>query len=530
MLLVVIMVLGLFTGCKKTSKKAGDNVLRVGIPQDVTVPDYDQNGLVLYLKEQTGVEIEWVFYASSASNYAQQLATACAANEKLPDVLIGFDGLGHYTINQYGEDGYFMDLTDLIEKHGKNYKKQLAGLPKDMQEYIKEKGTNTTNGEFYAMCRADILEIPDKMQSMMYINQTWLDAVGMKAPTTVAELEAVCEAFMTKDPNGNGEADEIPMLGDSTILYWLINAFVEYDNGGFNVNNGKVWDPLVTDEMRQGLTWINQLTEQGYLNEFSYTYTTAERKNLISPIDGDMRVGIFSGHPEINTNAETDALNHFTALGVLGDATGKGGYNIVNEHYESVTFTSFITSDCENPELAMKFLDAFYTDECVTRQRHGVKDVDWKYEEGINICGTKSYTKIIDNRPWFDRSQNKVLGNILGFQNDWNYTAVIEEGEGRMGQAFRIAQEGYEVYKNSGKKREGQTGGLIYTTKEYEERELKVGEIASYVNSNFILFCQGELDVTDDKIWKEFKDTLYSLGQADMLKIAQDAYTRKVSK
>ena len=215
---------------------------------------------------------------------------------------------------------------------------------------------------------------------------------------------------------------------------------------------------------------------------------------------------------------------------MLGDATGKGGYNIVNEHYESVTFTSFITSDCENPELAMKFLDAFYTDECVTRQRHGVKDVDWKYEEGINICGTKSYTKIIDNRPWFDRSQNKVLGNILGFQNDWNYTAVIEEGEGRMGQAFRIAQEGYEVYKNSGKKREGQTGGLIYTTKEYEERELKVGEIASYVNSNFILFCQGELDVTDDKIWKEFKDTLYSLGQADMLKIAQDAYTRKVSK
>ena len=527
MLLVIIMAIGLFTGCKKNTKKKGDNVLTVGIPQDVTVPDYDKNALTVYLEDATGIDIEWVFYASAASNYAQQLATACAANEELPDVLIGFRDLGHYTVNQYGEDGYFIDLKNLIDEYAVNYKKQLSELPEDLQKYVAEKGTNTTNGAFYGMPVGDCLNIPDKMQSMMYINQTWLDAVGMKAPTTVSELEAVCEAFVTKDPNGNGEADEIAMLGDTTIIYWLINAFVEYDHNDFNIKNGKVWDPLTTDEFRQGLAWVNELTEKGYLNELSYTYTTTERKGLISPTDGDMRVGIFSGHPESNTNAQTDALNHFTALGVLGDATGKGGYNVINEHASTISWSGFITKDCKDTELAMKFLDAFYTDECVTRQRFGEKDVDWKYEEGTNISGTKSYAKLINSNVWFDRSLNKVLGNLLGFETEWNYSAVIDNGEGRIGQTFRIAKEGYDVLMNSGKKREGQTSGLIYTPKEYETREMKVGEIYSYVNENVILFCQGELDVEDDKKWNEFKSTLSSLGQDEFVKIAQDAYDRK---
>ena len=42
------------------------------------------------------------------------------------------------------------------------------------------------------------------------INTKWLEAVGMEMPTTVDELHDVLVAFKDKDPNGNGQADEIP--------------------------------------------------------------------------------------------------------------------------------------------------------------------------------------------------------------------------------------------------------------------------------------------------------------------------------
>ena len=45
----------------------------------------------------------------------------------------------------------------------------------------------------------------------MMINKAWLDKLGLQVPTTWDELENVLKAFKTQDPNGNGQADEIPM-------------------------------------------------------------------------------------------------------------------------------------------------------------------------------------------------------------------------------------------------------------------------------------------------------------------------------
>lgn len=43
------------------------------------------------------------------------------------------------------------------------------------------------------------------------INVEWLEKLGLDMPTTTEELKEVLIAFKTKDPNGNGKADEIPL-------------------------------------------------------------------------------------------------------------------------------------------------------------------------------------------------------------------------------------------------------------------------------------------------------------------------------
>lgn len=47
----------------------------------------------------------------------------------------------------------------------------------------------------------------------MWIRQDWLDKLGLEVPRTWDEMAAVAEAFVTQDPDGNGEDDTIGILG-----------------------------------------------------------------------------------------------------------------------------------------------------------------------------------------------------------------------------------------------------------------------------------------------------------------------------
>ena len=324
------------------------------------------------------------------------------------------------------------------------------------------------------------------------------------------------------------------MLADEGTRNWVLNAFAQYQQHTFCVDeNGKVFDPVYSDEFRKGVQYVNSLVEKEYMNELGFTLSLQEIKNLISPTDEtECKVGIFAGHPETMTNSGTDVLDEFVAMGVLADETGKGGYNVIGEIL--LDFKGIITADCADPEEAMTFLDAFYTDECVTRQRHGVKDEDWYYEEGENAYGTKSYAKIVNPDVFFDGSLNKTLGNKLGIQTHWNYMPIKETAEtnsnNRIVQSSRLQEELWDIHQNSGKKQAGIVGDLVYTQEEYDVREEKYGTMNSYTNEQLVLFMQGEKDPNNDKDWNEYTSTLTNLGRKELMKIAQDAYTRKLER
>ena len=527
LLLVFVMSLGVLAGCggKKTNVEElpeGTVTLTVGIPQKATVTDYDDNAFTNYLEEQANVEIEFVYFSSSSSEYKQQLTLMCGANETLPDVILGFE-FSHYIVNQYGEDGYFIDLTDYIEEYAPNYKKMIKELDEETQDYISEKGKNTNTGAYYGMPRVTCQAI-DQLQSMMYINQNWLTKLGLPMPKTVEELKSTLQAFKTKDPNGNGMNDEIPMLGKTGIVNYLINGYVLYDQNNFNVTDGKVWDPVQTEEFRQALIFANQLVKAELYDKMSFSISSSsEYKTLISPTDGPSKVGVFVGHHENMTNPATNALDEFVALPALSDATGKGGYTMVTP--AGVTWAGYITKDCAYPAAAMKFLDTFYTDETMTRQRHGEKDVDWVYEEKENAYGTKSYAKAINSEAYFSGNSTWCL-NALGIMTHWNYLLIATEGEGRIAQASRLQSEQWDIYQN-GKRPEEEAVNLIYTTDEYEIREDKASTVNSYITTETNYFVSGEKDPSNDGQWNEFLSTLKSIGRDELMKVCQDAYTRQ---
>ena len=529
--LVFVMLLGTLVGCKKEEVEISGNgqTIRVGVPQNFNVTDYDENAFTKYLEEALDIEIKFSYFSSSASEYKQQLSLMAIGGEKLPDVLLGFYNLSTGAVSDFGQDGYLMDLTELVEKNSTYFKKALEAHSEEEQENIMKSIQDPTTGEIYGLPLVGSLAF-DSLQNVMYINQTWLDKLGLEIPTTTDELYNVCKAFATQDPNGNEMQDEIPILGGYTgrgndVMTYFINAFVYYDfDTTFNVDNGKVWDPVITDEFRQGLQYANKLYNEKLLSELCFTLTSnTEYKSMYSPADGVQTVGIFSGHPQVYTIESSNALSEYTALGYLEDASGKGGFTPLRE--VSVEPDVFMTKDCENVELAFKLIDFCYADETMARARYGEKDVDWYAKEGKNNYGTDSYINVTNAEAFFSGSQT-WCSNIGGFATQYNYN-VVSSGEttGRNADVDRLERESW-AYVESGKQPEQKCQNLHYSGDELIVREDYNGTCKNYIREQMNLFISGEIDINNDSVWNEFKTTLYSLGRDKLLEVEQSAFDR----
>lgn len=120
------------------STPAEKKVITIGIPLKTQVLDYKDNAYTLWLEETSGYDIQFKFYATSSSDYTKQLATETAVNDPLPDILWGFS-LNEDLINQFGEDGYFIDISGYLndrEKSANWWNVFETYLSEDDQDYV----------------------------------------------------------------------------------------------------------------------------------------------------------------------------------------------------------------------------------------------------------------------------------------------------------------------------------------------------------------------------------------------------------
>jgi putative aldouronate transport system substrate-binding protein len=523
--LTVIMVLSTMVGCGGNNGSESDGKkkkLVVGIPQNTAVMDYEEVSFTKFVEESLNIELEFVTFSAGAEAN-NQLTLMCAGQEELPDVLVGFSSLGKRMMSQFGEDGFFIDLKELIDEYAPTFKSQMDKLGKEEQETIWNSMTSASDGNVYGMPLYSSCVMSDYMQNMMYINQDWLDAVGMQSPTNTTELLEVLKAFRDKDPNGNGKSDEIPMYR-SNVWNYVINAFVYYDvNHPLNVTDGKVWSPVITNEYRQALIYLNNLYNEGLITDQSFSSSSTDMKAIISGEEDLATVGIWYGHPESDTNTYIATLDQYVSMNPLSDETGKGGYVAVRPN--DLLLSGFITKDCEDTETAMRFLDFFYTDESVTRNRHGEKDVNWKYveEKEENIFGGTSNIKFLGDK---DIESARWGIHLPSIYTDENYLTIVDRSTERSTNSARLLKEQTQIM-TTWKRPDQLTSNLEFTTDEDDELDSIDATLTSYALESLSLFITGDKDPNNDADWNKYVQTMEEYNLSKKVDIYQAAFDRK---
>lgn len=134
---------------------------------DAWPTDYLESGVMKEIEEQTGVNIDWQVYYNG--DWAEQKSLLLASGD-LPDAFWGSLCLSDTDVNQNKSN--LVELTDLIAENMPNLNRVFE-TDASMKAIITDR-----NGEIYSLPKK--LPLRPQVNDIMYINQTWLDALGLE--------------------------------------------------------------------------------------------------------------------------------------------------------------------------------------------------------------------------------------------------------------------------------------------------------------------------------------------------------------
>ncbi|MBO5918278.1 MAG: extracellular solute-binding protein [Oscillospiraceae bacterium] len=570
LLLALVTVLSL-TACGKPSSGGGNAdgeqiTLRMGVSGKSNVSEWDNNALVLWLEEQSGYNLEIEVFSADKGERATQIATMVAGGEPLPDVMCYF-ALNQDLQNTYGKDGYLLDLLpyfkdeafidSLAQKYdGFNYVKHVE---KNCEEDVKARYLTegcSPEGQLWAFPSLGVSQ-GDQPRNMLFINQSWLDKLGLEMPTNIEELTHVLTEFVTKDPNGNGKADEMGMVGSVNIARgdipsWLINNYI-YLNDNYMANctdDGQIYLPYDRDEYRQGVKAVHEMYEKGLIAELTWTIKEAsELPALFSPADEVSKIGVWAGHPTLRVTAGNPTLYEYTGL-----LPFEGAYAAFEPL--SISTNSYVSGETEYPEEAFEILYLLSTPEGQRRQRYGEYGVDWEWAPCVpecEVCAGKGINgdgmamKIINSDAYTGQTTSTFANYLVGSLHLRNVTVPGHEerdvpfghfakdpaslddeitwSEYRSKMASDHAK-GYMAHADANNPK-NIVNKLNYTTEETELMGNAKTDISTYAKEMRAKFITGEIDINDDAVWDNYVKTIHSLNWDNYITCVQAAWDRK---
>ena len=500
---------------------------------DVTyVNDLNENTLTPWIQEKTNVKINFEEIPDTEWDTKVNLLIA---SDELPDAFI-YGGFSAAELADYGSQGVFLALNDIIEEHG-HYVKQVF----DQQEALPGAYT-ALDGNIYTL--PDINECYHCFYSMRaWINQQWLTNLGLEYPNTVDEFVNVLRAFKEQDANGNGDPnDEIPFSGNatswnSTIYPFLLNSFLHYDTSNLSVKeDGTVIFTPIQPEFKEGLQWIASLIDEGLIEKEALTQTEEQLKTKGSNLDTALLGGFTSAvwwSGVGSDNGEGSRCREYSGLSPLEGPNGVRispwagtGFNMGN---------SVITTACEDPVPLFKMLDYMLSDEATLRSQIGELGVDYNEPDegapGINgkpalyakiptssnsggTNGDESTTAMQNVFP-----SNRTSDFRLGEQADYS------DPETQWQQEPRLYNESATYFAPYADEHMMYPGAVNLTAEESEKINFMKTQINDYVKENIVLFLAGEKSFDTD--WDAFIAEFDNLNLDEYMELRQMAYTRQ---
>ena len=484
----------------------GDPVISyaVGVSQHVTaVSEWEDTPFFKAWQEQTGINLELIEIADVTIEIVHMPDfSLLVASGDYPDIISAnwnsYSGGAAKAI----EDEIVIPIDDYIEKFAPDYLKELESNEEWMKSVKTPKGNFTG---FYQLRTAPALN-----SFGMIIRKDWLDQLNLSVPTTTDEFYNTLTAFKNEMDATAPLSLPIGNLRDMGRFGLITSPFDLVSTGYYHVD-GTVHYGAYESQYKDVLTWLNKLYSDGLLDNNVLTLDGAtSSSNIMNDISG-ITTGYASGGMGnwLTTMKDVNPDYALAGVGSLIKTSGEKAY--FGQRQDSISVLSAITSNCDDIETAVKFLNYGYTEPGNLLMYYGIEGESFEF-----IDGYPYYTDFVKNHP-----DGLSFAQAL---SQYDYSPAngpfVANGD-YSAQTYNDAQlDALNVWRNNDVM-DHYIPSMMIDAADVDEYASITSEVFTYESEQFALFVTGErsLDEFDDYI-----SVLESMGIKRMIEIYQNAF------
>ncbi|RIX50505.1 ABC transporter substrate-binding protein [Paenibacillus nanensis] len=316
----------------------------------------EDNVLSRTIKERLGIEVKYNWVVTNTNDaYKTKLRLMLSSGEKMPDVVVYRGDLE--TVNMLIDSGQFMPVGDLVDQYAnETYKK---GLELDPAIWL----PITRDGQKMAL---PILDYAYNGDHVMWVRQDWLDNVGLEAPKTIAEMEAVMDAFVNGDPDKDGQKNTIGLATGfkngfnnwMTDIGFLFGAHGTMP-GQWNLTaDGKLEHGSINPAAKDALAKLKEWMDKGYISQDAALFDETTGSELFTKGEA----GIIFGpnwlpawpFPDLQANVPGATFKAYPVPAGNDGKIGSAGGNPPSNGY------IFINKDSKHPEAILHYYNWFF--------------------------------------------------------------------------------------------------------------------------------------------------------------------------
>ena len=469
----------------------------------IMTTDWNDNEFYQEMERRTGVHLE--FEMVSSADY-QTNFNLMIASGNLADMI--YVGASYYAegVDAAIDDGYFLDLTDLVDEYMPNYERIRTS---DVQYELL---STTDSGRLGA-----VYELRQSKQGPwlgLWIRQDWLDDLGLETPVTFDDYHEVLTAFK------NEKGATAPLI----LNFSGSDGEFGTMSGGLNVLNswqldetGKVNFGPYMDAWKEYVTIMHQWYTEGLIDpDFMATdERTADMAKVVTGASG-LFAALYT-MPSVYEAASEDPNMNLAPVNppVMND--GDEGHIRLRDSYTSGN--TAISADSENWEVALRWLDYLYTDEGALLANYGVEGDTFEFDEN----GKPVFTdKILNNENGWTMTQTvaSYLCPSAGIANWSDWTRELAGVPEKDQACYDVWSEFSDDWRLP--------SSVTLTQEESTERAALYADISTIVKEQTAQFISGALDIESN--WDAYISALEASGMERAIEITQAAYDRYLAR
>lgn len=479
------------------------------------------------LEDLTGVHVEMTIVDSSTATDKLNLMLASGDFTDLMNMSSYTSG-----VDAAYEQEIILDLGDQLEANMPNYWTIIHSDQKLLGEV-------QDSGKFLAIYPIKD-EVANPQDMGPFVRMDWLEDLNMEVPTTYDELTKVLEAFKSEkncaEPmslyNTVSMNDGLLMGGFGSMAELSTNGLSGNALNGYYQEDGHVIYGATADGTRKFLSWLHMLYEKGLIdfeNMQNRMINPFGELTAVACAQGDTGY-MFSNQP-FGGNYSVMAASDYGDPGCnwwpVQDVGETPGQEI--PFFEEVTLVDNIatilcvSTQCENVETALKFLDYGYS-------YAGSLLYNFGYQKGSGH-EIESWDFNAEGRPEFDPAVFEqfgatAIGSSVLATKDLGGVIV----DTRLAFEFGDRENAcFDAWKTNKRPANILGSATQFTAEEGQEAAGIYSDILTHVSTSVLQFINGDLDVDDDSVWKGYVSEIEAMDLGRLTEIVQTAYDRASS-